>query len=334
MINATKRISLVLGWLLCSWLGSSHGAENPGLAETIPGIGYVEPVGQIQRLNFKHPGIIRECLAQFGQRVKQGEVLARQSSSEEQALLAVEQAAAALAGAELRQLLAGINPARIRAQEAIRTARQADYDYAQLQAQRLGRLLEKEAIAANKRDLAVSEARRGAADIQASEAELHYLREFVRPVDREVAEAKLKMAETQVQLRRAQLAETELRAPNDGTVLEVLRHAGDASDGTEPVLLFADLSRLQVRAELDESHALRLRAGQRATLHGRGLGTRTIEGVVTAVKPIMGKKTVFARTAVERKDVDVRQVLIELPAGTDLPIGLETDVLIHPGKHD
>jgi HlyD family secretion protein len=46
----------------------------------------------------------------------------------------------------------------------------------------------------------------------------------------------------------------------------------------------------------------------------------------------MGKKTVFARTATERKDVDVRQVFVQLPEGVDLPIGLETDVVIRLGS--
>ena len=331
MINITKRVVRV-GWLLGLWLSSSSGAEKPMVTETIQGVGYVEPVGQVLRLNFKHPGILKECLVHFGQHVKQGDVLALQSNAEEQALLTVDQAAATLAKAELQQLLAGVNPARIRAQEAIRNARQVDYDFAKLQVQRLEHLAEKQAIALNKRDLAASEAKRGAADVQASEEELRYLHNSVRPSDRTVAEARVKMAEAQVQLRQAQLAETVLHAPNDGTVLEVLRHTGDTTDSTEPVVLFGDLSRLQVRAELDENYALQLRVGQRATLHGRGFEEQTIEGVIAAVKPIMGKKTVFARTAVERKDVDVRQVLIELPAGTDFPIGLETDVVVHPDK--
>lgn len=49
----------------------------------------------------------------------------------------------------------------------------------------------------------------------------------------------------------------------------------------------------------------------------------------------MGRKTVFAQTATERKDLDVVQVLIALPEGVAWPIGLEVDVrvLLPPGGH-
>jgi HlyD family secretion protein len=39
----------------------------------------------------------------------------------------------------------------------------------------------------------------------------------------------------------------------------------------------------------------------------------------------MGKKTVFAHTATERKDLDVLQVFADLPPDFSAPIGLEVD---------
>jgi len=319
------------GILMSLWL-SGVDAQTPLAAETIQGVGYVEPVGQVLRLNFKHPGIISETLVTIGQEVKKGSVLARQSNSEDQATLRVDQTAVDLAQAELKQLLAGVNPARIRSQESIISAKKAISDYAKLQELRMTRLLEKNVVSASDKDLAVSEALRSGADVKATEAELRHLRDYVRPVDQAVAEAQVQVAEAKLNLQKARLAETELRAPSDGMVLEVLRQAGDATDNSEPVMLFADTSHLQVRAELDETYALMLRVGQRATLSGRGLETKAIDGIVTHVKPIMGKKTVFARTATERKDVDVRQVFVQLPQGTDLPVGLETDVVIRVGS--
>jgi HlyD family secretion protein len=318
------------GILVSLSLNNAYAQTQPA-PETIQGVGYVEPVGQVLRLNFKHPGIIGETLVTIGQEVKKGTVLARQASSEDQAMLAAERTAVDLARAELKQLLAGVNPARIHAQESIINAKKATSDYAKFQEQRMNKLLEKNVVSAANKDLAVSEALRSEADVKATEAELRHLRDYVRPVDQAVAEAQVQVAEAKLNLQKARLDETELRAPSDGMVLEVLRQTGDTTDSSEPVLLFADVSHLQVRAELDETYALMLRVGQRATLSGRGLETKAIEGVVTHVKPIMGKKTVFARTATERKDVDVRQVFVQLPEGVDLPIGLETDVVIRVG---
>ena len=56
-----------------------------------------------------------------------------------------------------------------------------------------------------------------------------------------------------------------------------------------------------------------------------------IHGTVATVKQMMGAKTVFSHASTERKDLDVRQVLIQLPAGKELPVGLQVDVKIETG---
>ena len=93
-------------------------------------------------------------------------------------------------------------------------------------------------------------------------------------------------------------------------------------------MLFADTNKLQVRAEVDENYALLLKVGQHVSVHARGAEQKVLQGIITQVNPMMGKKTVFSRTTNERKDVDIRQVLVQLSDNTELPIGLETDVII------
>jgi HlyD family secretion protein len=96
----------------------------------------------------------------------------------------------------------------------------------------------------------------------------------------------------------------------------------------EPALVFGDLTRLRVRAEIDEHYVAGVRSGQTALIYGRGLGRRSYHGRVAALKTIMGRKTMFSRAAAERKDVDVLQVFIETDEPLDAPIGLEVDLVI------
>jgi hypothetical protein len=58
----------------------------------------------------------------------------------------------------------------------------------------------------------------------------------------------------------------------------------------------------------------------------RGLGNTRYPGTVTLVKRVMGNKTVFSHEASERKDLDVIQVLIDLPDDFSAPLGLQVDV--------
>ena len=94
----------------------------------------------------------------------------------------------------------------------------------------------------------------------------------------------------------------------------------------EPVIIFADNLRLRVRAEIDERHVSRLRQNQKAIIFGRGIGDEIVDGQLTLIKGIMGPKTVFSGAASERKDLDIIQVLIDLPQEFHAPIGLQVDV--------
>ncbi len=297
----------------------------------VQGIGYVEPAGEVRRLSFLHPGIVGEVLVDIGKDVSAGEVLMRQTGREESAALAEAEAALATAKTEYQQTLAGVNPERIHALEAARAASEAAAKNARRDHERLEQLLAKGVVSQLERDHGETESLRAEAHFKQAEAELANLRLFVRPEDIAVAENKTKSAETRVETARTRLLEKELRAPITGQVLEVLHREGEATYvlGPEPVLVFADSGRLRVRAEIEETYALQLRAGQAAEVFGRGLGLRKFEGRVSLVKSIMGKKTVFTKSSTERKDVDVLQVLIDLPEGTTLPVGFEVDVRIN-----
>jgi HlyD family secretion protein len=170
--------------------------------------------------------------------------------------------------------------------------------------------------------------------LEEAKADLNRLETFVRPEDRTVAAARVQLAAANLAAAKARFAETLLRAPINGTVLEILKREGEAVrvyDPT-PVLVFGDCSKLKVRAEFDERFVNDIAIGQKARLFGRGLGDRSVTGTVTLVKTIMGKKTVFSRESAERKDLEVLQVFIDTDELLDVPIGLKIDVQLAPVK--
>lgn len=316
----------ILPPLLCLFLLASCSREtglNPSVnqgPEWIAGTGYIEPAGEMRRLVFQHAGVIGQVPVVIGQAVQTGEVLMRLRDGAERAELAEAEAALALARAEQAQLLAGVNPARLRAAEA-------DVAHAQKTFERQSALRRTGTAPETDYDLAQTA-------LRLREAERDALRESVREDDRAVAAARVRAAESRLARAQEQLEETVLRAPFDGTVLEILRREGEAAYGTmpEPVVLFADNSHLRVRAEVDEFSALKLKTGQAAEIKQRGAGSKTWRGKVTLVKTVMGRKTVFAQSATERRDLDVLQAFIELEPGTVLPLGLEVDVRVRAGE--
>ena len=309
--------------------------SNSVLAEQqerwIQGIGYVEPVSEVRRLAFKHPGILGEFKTQIGQQVNAGDILAVQQNAEEQSAVAVAESQLLAANADLEKILAGLHPYEIEAKKNAQRVIALDAEYAHRKLERISQLQNNKFASEDEHDLAETSAKLKQADNRRLNAEIRYMTNYVRDVDKQAATSKAAVANAQLQAAKQRLSETLLTSPINGTVLENILRVGESTysaGSPEPVLLIGDLSKLRVRAEVDENYALDLHPGQKAVLFGRGLGQREIPAHVILVKNIMGKKTVFAKTATERKDIDVIQVFIEPDSPLHVPVGLEVNTKI------
>lgn len=307
----------------------------PDSSRWVHGVGYVEPATEIRRLVFRYPGVVGRCAAQLGQAVKQGEVLVEQDNAEEKAAVALAESSLAVAESELAKVLAGVNPEEIRAKEQARHAAAAEVEYAQHQAARMGKLVGDHFVSKSEHELAETDVKRKLAFQRQLEAETDYLKLYVRREDRTLAEARVKQAAKQLQAARQRLEQTLLRAPIDGTVLEILHREGETTHtmgSPDPVVLLGDTQHVRIRAEFDENYALKLKAGQKAILFGHALEGAEVPGTVRLVKQVMGKKTVFTKASSERRDIDVIQVLIEPDRGLTVPLGMEVDVKVEAGS--
>lgn len=337
-------IKLILGTLGAACVLASCRAESDtqsigtgtadGAGSAIHGVGYVEPAGEVRRLVFRYPGIVAEVVVEEGQQVDKGALLLRLRCAEEESQLVIARAALAEAQADLKRVLAGAHPARIEAARAAQSAASADLEHRKTDLSRQNELIATKATTSANLDTARSLHDQAVAILAAAAAELDYLVHFTRTEDLALAEARQRVAAGKVEAAEATLSESQLRAPMAGRVLDVLARPGDATSGAngEAVCLLGDTSQLVVRAEIDENYALRVAPGQTAEVVMPGLRGETMRGTVVDIKPLMGRKTVFSRSATERRDLDVRQVLIQLDPGTDLPIGLKVDVRIDVGK--
>jgi multidrug resistance efflux pump len=94
-----------------------------------------------------------------------------------------------------------------------------------------------------------------------------------------------------------------------------------------PVVSLADLSRLRVRAEIDERDLGRLRASQPAFVTAEAFPDRQFKGHVVSFSSLMGRKQVRTGDPAEKSDRDVLEVLIELDERDErLAVGLRTTV--------
>jgi HlyD family secretion protein len=304
-------------------------------AGTIQGLGFVEPVSEVRKLAFKVNGIIARCPGEIGRRYRKGDILIELDSREQRAALEVAEAEWKLAQAQREKTLSGVNPHQIEAASHKVVMLKEQANYWEKEHERAKPLVTRGAVSISEYDKTFTERAQSCAELHQAEADLRYLRHSVRDEDRKVALATVASAKARLGVAKEQFEDTIMRAPFDGTVLELLKREGEGSrlSDPEPVIIFGDMSRLRVRAEVDERFVGALRIGERATIFGKGLRDGQFQGRVVLIKPIMGTKTVFSRSSTERKDLDVVQVIVEMQSDFSVPIGLEVDVKIFHDKN-
>jgi len=299
-------------------------------APVVHGFGYAEPASELRRLSLKGDGVIAECCVAVGERVEKGATILHLDNEEEQAAVAVAQKELEQARFALRQLEAGVNPARIEAAERESERLSEKLQHTERTLKRIRIQATKQTASQQDLEDAESQVVQAKAALAAQQAELRHLRQYVREEDRALAQANVELAQSRLTAAEKRLRLTVLAAPCDGTVLELYKREGDClrMGDPQPAVLFGDVSRLRIRAEIDERYAHRVRAGQPAVVFGSNVGNREYAGRVVQVKPVMGDKTLFSRSSRERKDLQIVQVLIEMDPEFRTPVGLRVDVAI------
>src|SRR5439155_21944753 len=114
------------------------------------------------------------------------------------------------------------------------------------------------------------------------------------------AAAELDAANARSGLATKQLARRELRAPRAGVVLHVWKRVGESVDGTtaSPVAEVADLSVLELHAQVAPRGLGPLREGMPATVRVLGLDT-PIAGAVVRVAPAVDPQTLLGAVRIK-----------------------------------
>jgi len=273
-------------------------------------------------------GRLEEILVDEGDSVTAGQPLARLEETAQRAQVEAAEAAVRAARARWERLQSGSRPEEIRKTAAQLAAAEARARIARERAERARQLLESGIFSRDDAEAAQREAEALEAQVRAGREELSLAELGTRPEDLAAGKAELEKSDRELAAARAELAKTILTSPIDGTIVRRNLRAGQAvsSFQVEPVITVADLSRLRVRAEVDEIDIGKVHAGQRVRAEAEPFPGLYLEGRVARVGRTMGRKTVRAGDPSERQDVRVREVLIDLDCTADLPLGLRLSV--------
>ncbi len=280
------------------------------LSTAVVAPGIVEPWGQEVRVAAKEAGWIAEIRVREGQRVETGDVLARLDDGEQSAGVAAATAEVSELEALLRRAQRGPTAEEIDQARADRDAAAARAGTARSDAARLSLLMEEGLVSRARGEEAMKDAEAQAATEASFEARYAAALRGTRREDVAAASRRLEAARARLQAARAALARRVVSAPASGTVLWSRYRVGEFyAVGSQALFIVGDMSRLQVRVDVDEIDATRIALGAPVTIRMSGVPDQA--GQVVALSPRMGRKNLVVEAPTSRNDVRIREVLVE-----------------------
>ena len=249
-------------------------ARLGSLKKDIEYIGTTFPLREVA-LRSRIEGQILSVMVDMGDRVEQGQVVARIDNLITESAVAEAKAEVAALQSEVTSLEANVNDARAQVQQA-----QLELQQAQSNAARREQLLQQGAI--TKQEVETVRTAVGTAEQR--------LRSAQQQVDNRLAA--VVAAQRRVAAQEALVAQEEQRqsfavlsSPFKGSVVQRNFEPGDLAQPGNEILRLGDFSQIKVRVEISELELARIKIGQPAQIKLDAFPQQTFTGEVTRISP-------------------------------------------------
>jgi HlyD family secretion protein len=300
--------------------------------------GRVEPKGGEVRLSALASGRIAEIPVRIGDRVRSGELLVALDDDDLRARLMATDAEVALRRRDRDQETVGnLAQARRASEDAVASAERAlinqrlELDRLVKQQRANNASVTEEAVAAQRN--AVAAAAQRVEQDRATHRRNQTAAGAPQPTRLETA---VTAARAEVQLAEAAWERSRLRAPLDGTILQVQARVGElaAASPEQPLIAMGDVSSLRVRAEVEERDLAKVRTGQAVVVRTDAYSDREFSGHVASLAQSLSAGRIVQRGPKRPNDHDTLEVMIDMEAGTPLLPGMRVDVLFKGEQAD
>lgn len=290
--------------------------------------GRVEPRGGEVRLSAQIPGRVVQVLARINDRVQIGDVLLILDEEEARARLAAAEAEEAVRRRDRDAESVGkLAQDRRSAEDQLADAERALHG-ARVHLDRLLATRSKKAV--NEDEIArAREALTAAAErVERERSELSRVAATAGMPLPTRLEAALTQARAEIKLAEIAFERTRIRAPIEGSVLQVNAKVGEllAPSAETAAVTLGNLTALRVRTEVEERDLSKIRVGQRVVVRSDAFPGRDFEGRVSSLAPYVGPPRLSNRGPRKPTDVDILEVLVDLDGRPPLLPGMRADV--------
>jgi HlyD family secretion protein len=290
--------------------------------------GRVEPKSGEVRVTAEVPGRIVDLAAGLNDRVKTGDLLVRLDDDD-----ALTKVTGANAEAQVRvrerneEDARGLQLERRNAEDAVASAERAVFgaqqEFDDALEQKRNNNGNDDAV--DKARTKLADANKKLADERADLASVSAKSGMPLPTRLEAA---LSVARAELTAAELGVEHTRIRAPFDGTVLNIVAKEGEvaAPSPENTLLVFGDLSAMKVRAEVEERDAAKIHVGQRVVVRADAYPDQDFEGRVGSIAQSLSQPNIVSRGPRRPNDVEVLEAVVDLDGLPPLLTGMRVDV--------
>lgn len=324
-----KRLLLIAGVLavgVVAWLVFRNGADRDGELKLYGNVDIREV-----DLSFRVPGRLAEVRVDEGDPVRAGDVLATLDAQRYRDALAKATADRDVAAANMAKFHAGFRLEEVAQARAMVAQVEAQVENAARVARRREELLKSGAISAQERDDAVASRDALLAQLQSARKGLQLQSSGFRSEEVLGAEASLRAAEASVSAAMTDLADTEIVAPSDGTVLSRVREPGAMAAAGATVLVVSLNKPVWVRAYVPEPSLGKVRLGMPVSIRTDSRPDKPYNGTVGFISPVAEFTPKNVETEALRTDLVYRLRIVVDDPDEGIRQGMPVTVIAAPG---
>jgi multidrug resistance efflux pump len=299
-------------------------AQVRGQASDFDAPGRVEGTGPTMPVGTAASGTVSEILVLQGSRVRAGQNLAKLDCRPIEADLRAREAQVAAAQATFDRFRNGSRADEIAVGEAAVGYSKARADEAEKTLERTEAMREGVSVTTARVLEVKRDARITAALLAEASARLSLLRAGSREEDIRQAEALRNVAVAELEGARARLDQCSVRAPVDGTVLDIAVTLGQflSSAVPQPLLHMVQDGPLRVRADIELRDLAHVCLLQSATVSAEAFPKTLFHAQVVSISPAVSPRSI-TRGPSDAQDRNVVSVILKIAPGDPvLPIGL------------
>lgn len=340
LIVSALVLTALSGFAIFSHKGSTplHSPQAAVTPEKAP-VRYVAAEGKVESMpNFEIEvgsevdGKIAEILVEEGSDVRKGGMIARLENRDIQARVKEAKAELSVSLSRLREVASGAREEEIKSADAVLENALASMEYDRKTFERYRELYRKGAVSRQLLDEKEASAKTSEAKVKKAAEEKRLLEKGPKPETLKLHEESVKQAEASVEYYSRLLDKTFITAPISGKVIRKYVQKGEmVNKDVQPyVVAIADVDKVRINAEVDETDIGRLQVGDAVEVTSYAYPGKVFKGVVREISHYAGVRKVKPNNPARNLDMKIVQVKVDFREKTSFRLGMTVDVRITP----